>query len=186
MTQQPDIAMAQSFLDLLEPGGEFIFQTFDDSPAKRKLLTRVLSGPLSEHAALLAHLNSLGAGVFAMVNRGSARNNEAVTAVRSYFVDLDGAPIEPVIEAALPPDLIVATSPKKFHAYWLTDGCPPGEYKTRQRALAQRFHGDPAVCDLARVMRLPGFFHCKTAEPFLVTLMNLNAAGNQQLNITGN
>ena len=48
--------------------------------------------------------------------------------------------------------------------------CPLDEFKERQVLLAEMFDGDPKVCDLPRVMRLPGFLHQK-GEPFLSVLM---------------
>jgi hypothetical protein len=39
------------------------------------------------------------------------------------------------------------------------------------RALAQKFEGDLSICHLARVMRLPGFFHMKD-EPFMSRIVS--------------
>jgi hypothetical protein len=44
------------------------------------------------------------------------------------------------------------------------------DFKSCQKALAAKFNGDPAVCDLARVMRVPGFWHLK-ADPFQTRLV---------------
>jgi hypothetical protein len=44
-----------------------------------------------------------------------------------------------------------------------------------QKDLAARFSGDPKVCDLPRVMRLPGFYHRKAA-PFLTRIISCNDA----------
>jgi hypothetical protein len=38
--------------------------------------------------------------------------------------------------------------------------------------LAHKFNGDKSVSDLARVMRLPGFYHRKTDTPFLTRLVD--------------
>lgn len=176
MNLQPNLAMAQAFLDALEPNGRFIFQTFDDSPAKRGHLARILHGTLAEHAAELQRLNEAGAGIFVMVNAGTARNKPGVTRVRSYFVDLDGVPLEPLLQAKLQTDILVESSPGKAHGYWLTGVCPLDQFQIRQKALASHFGGDPAVSDLPRVMRLPGFYHRKTDTPFLVKLLRCPSA----------
>jgi len=42
-----------------------------------------------------------------------------------------------------------------------------------QKAIARKFNSDPKVCDLPRVMRLPGFYHCK-GNPYLTTIMHHN------------
>ena len=57
--------------------------------------------------------------------------------------------------------MIVATSQDHYHAYWLVGGLAVGDFSAVQRDIAERFGGDPNVCDLPRVMRLPGFFHNK-------------------------
>lgn len=44
-------------------------------------------------------------------------------------------------------------------------------FERAQRTLAAHFNTDPSVCDLPRVLRLPGLFHLKNpAQPFLVRL----------------
>ncbi|GAA4400257.1 DNA-primase RepB domain-containing protein [Quisquiliibacterium transsilvanicum] len=172
-----DLLMAQRFLDALDPNGVFTFQTFDDSSAKRGNLAQVHHGRLNEHAERLVSLNRQGAGIFLMINRGdgivrpgakTCRTTANVTEIRSLFVDLDGSPIEPVVPHE--PSIVVESSPSRWHAYWLVSGCPLNEFKLRQQQLAAKFGGDTKVCDLPRVMRLPGFFHRK-GEPFMTRLI---------------
>jgi hypothetical protein len=169
----PDLAHATTFLDLLEPGGLFTFQTFADCPAA-SVYPGVLHGTLSEHATELTRLNQGGAGVFVMVNAGdgeikpgakTCRTQANVIRVRGLFVDLDGAPIAPVLASALLPDWVVRSSPGRWHAYWRVNDCPLDRFEAVQAALATRFDGDTKVKDLPRVMRIPGFFHRK-ADPF--------------------
>lgn len=173
----PDLAMVTKFLDALDPNGVFTFQTFDDSPTKRPALAKVLHGTFAAHETELLHLNALGAGVFVMVNEGdgvvhpgkrTCRAEPSVIRVRSLFGDLDGAPIEPVVPFS--PDIVVESSPGRWHAYWLVNDCPLADFKKRQQQIAAKFDGDLKVCDLPRVMRLPGFFHQK-ATPFMTTLV---------------
>lgn len=168
MTPMPDDAEAQAFLDALDRDGHFIFQTFDDTDAKRGDLARILVGTFDQHREQLHRLNRQGAGVFVMVNAGTERNNKSVTRVRKHFVDLDGAPLQPVLECASPPQIVVQTSPNRYHAYWDESDCPLEHFKPRQQLLAKHFGGDPSVCDLARVMRLPGYCHMKTPTPYQV------------------
>lgn len=161
-----DLDAARAFLARL--GSGFTFQTFDETGGKRGALNRVLHGDLTQHAAALARLNQQGAGVFVMVNAGDGKARKAgnVQAVRAVFADLDGAPLAPVRAADLVPHAIVESSPGRWHAYWLADGVPLEQFKPLQQAIAARFASDPKVCDLPRVMRLPGFLHNK-GEPFL-------------------
>ncbi|MCX7173406.1 MAG: primase C-terminal domain-containing protein, partial [Proteobacteria bacterium] len=163
------------FLDLMAEGEPVTFQTFGDANKSRSL-ARIFHGDLDQHAAELSALNSRGAGIFWMVNYGDGKGRAAgnVTGVRSVFVDLDGAPLQPVLEAGLEPHAVVESSPGRFHAYWGTADCPPGRFESIQHAIARRFNGDPSVNDLPRVMRLPGFVHCKGA-PFVTRILSLAA-----------
>jgi hypothetical protein len=167
----------QTRLFLARLGSEFSFQTFDDTGRHRTNMIRVLHGSLAQHAAMLAQLNALGAGVFVMVNAGDGKARKArnVQRVRACFADLDGAPLAPVLAFPLQPHIVVESSPGRWHAYWLTEGTPLAEFKPMQRAIAHRFGSDPKVCDLPRVMRLPGFFHRK-AEPFVSRLIKQHDA----------
>jgi hypothetical protein len=155
---------ADAFLRML--GERHTFQTFDDA-GKQKSLARVLHGLLGDHVATLELLNSRGAGVFVMVNQGDeqGRRTANVRSVRALFVDLDGAPLEPLRNLSLPPRCVVETSPGRWHAYWRVADCPLPDFKPLQKALAARFDADARVCDLARVMRVPGFDHRKR-QPF--------------------
>lgn len=160
---------------LAGPDARISFQTFDETSAGRRDLTRILHGSLAQHAEVLAELNSQGASINFMVNQGDGRGRAAgnVIAVRALFVDLDGAPLEPVLAASLQPHAIVRSSPGKYHAYWLVEGVGLHEFKPLQRAIAKAFGGDIKVSDLGRVMRLPGSSHCK-AEPVSCELMELH------------
>ena len=164
---------AQRFLDVLAPGERVTFQTFGDSDS-RKALIQILHGTLSEHADKLAELNARGAGVFWMANAGDLKGRKAsnVLRVRAAFVDLDGSLLQPVQSAPLAPHCTVETSPRRWHAYWRIADCPLADFAPLQKALAARFNGDAKVCDLPRVMRLPGFDHRKRA-PFRTRIVEL-------------
>lgn len=170
-----DLQMAERFLKVLDSCGVFTFQTFDDNKnRKNPALAKVFHGTFQEHQDSLCKLNGMGAGVFVMVNEGdgvrksernTCRTNDNVIRVRAIFVDLDGTPIEPVLEAKPPPHLTVESSPGKWHCYWLVTGCPIEKFKQIQISLATKFGGDKKVNDHARVLRLPGFYHQKST-PF--------------------
>jgi len=115
----PDDAAA--LLDLLAPGEPVTFQTFGEGDAKgARGLNRILHGTLARHRATLAGLNARGAGIFWMVNAGDGKGRKApnVQRIRALFVDLDGAPLEPVTASPLAPHAIVESSPGRWHAYW--------------------------------------------------------------------
>ncbi|MBF0625880.1 MAG: DUF3987 domain-containing protein, partial [Magnetococcales bacterium] len=135
---------------------------------RRRGGARMWHGALEQWQTDLTAANAAGAGVFFMVNRGDGqgRRRANVTDVRALFVDLDGAPLESLLQAPLAPHWLVASSPGRYHAYWRVTGLPLARFGVWQSHLARRFGGDPAVKDLPRLMRLPGFLHRK-GRPFL-------------------
>lgn len=175
-TIKVDLAESIRFFSLLAEDETVTFQTFDDSKRKNVALTRVFHGDLDSCAQELIDLNNQGAGIFVTINAtdGQGRTAANITKVRAVFVDLDGSPLEPVMAAPITPHIVIKTSPGKFHAYWLVEGCPKESFMTIQKQLANRFNGDSQVCDLPRVMRLPGFLHQKQA-PFLTHILLFKA-----------
>lgn len=179
---EPDLDMANAFLEALNPGGVFTFQTFcdrKDRPDRR--LNRVFQGTLAQHCITLAKLNNSDAGVFVMVNEGdgvvhpgcrTCRTNANVVRVRSLFIDLDGAPLDPVLALPEQPSMVVESSSGRWHAYWHEVPCPTNDFAAAQVSLAKQFNSDLSVKDLARVMRLPGFWHQK-GDPFQTRIVTL-------------
>lgn len=174
----PDLEQSRRFLTLLDDGTDaFTFQTFDDSKAKRTNLALYRHGDFDSLADWLTEQNRLGAGIFVTINKtdGFGRRGPNIQRVRAVFVDLDDpCTATSSVERAmreLEPHIICETSPGKRHVLWLVDGLPLKSFKVWQKYLAIRFGGDPNVCDLPRVMRLPGFWHCKR-EPFLSRMLH--------------
>jgi hypothetical protein len=167
-------ADAVRFLEAIAPDGVLTFSTFTDGerPA-RDPLARIIQGDYWPNVGTLAKLNAKGAGCFVMVNRGDGNGRKAgnVQAVRAVFLDLDGAPLAPVMAAPIPPPIVCESSPGKHHAYWPVAGMPLADFRDAQKTLAAHYGGDPAVCDLPRVMRLPGYVHAKR-EPFTSRLLH--------------
>lgn len=178
-TTLPDFAMAREFLCCLDAAASplFTFQAFDDTAEKRTVLAQVIHSTVEQHVLdRLARLNARGAGVLVTVNQtnGNGRKTDDVLRVRALFVDIDGTPLEPVREAPLRPHLIVEPNPGHYHGYWLVADCPLSVLEWHQHALARRLYGDSAVCDLPRVMRLPGLQHRK-GVPFTTRLLREHA-----------
>ncbi len=92
------------------------------------------------------------------------------TEIRTVFVDLDGSPLEPVLKGPLHPHLVIESSPGRYHAYWIIKGLSLEDFTPIQKLLAERFNGDTKVCDLSRIMRLPGFYHHKEM-PYLTKIL---------------
>lgn len=157
-------------------GGVQCFQIFGDTPeAKRKNKPEHRHGTFDELLPWLIASNNAGCGIFIVINQtdGQGREIENITAVRSVFPDMDGSPIEPVLQVKPKPHIITETSPGHFHPLWLVHDCPLERFKLIQTAIAQRFDCDDKVGDLPRVLRMPGFIHWKDG-PVLSKLFQHN------------
>src|SRR5205823_4853758 len=120
---------------------------------------RVRHGKFDEHRRELEELNAKGAGIFVTVNKTDGKGRKAgnIVQVRSVFVDLDGAPLDPIMRSTPTPHIVTESSPGKWHAYWRIADVKNDQFRDLQRKLAKRFNGDQAVNDLPRVMRVAGF-----------------------------
>jgi hypothetical protein len=165
---------AEIFLYAL--GGEcHTFQVFSDKKGDKPYISKVISGTLKEAQSQLFGLNKLGVGIYVTINKTDrkGRKTENIIKVRALFADLDGSPLAPILKAKPEPHMIIESSKGKYHAYWLVDDCPLDKFSMYQKAIARKFDSDPKVCDLPRVMRLPGFYHCK-GNPYPTRIMHHN------------
>jgi len=188
MHMQHDIEQAHHFLTLLDETEEqFTFQTFDDDKKRIKQrqehnksigakdsdpLAKWLHGTLDQHWETLCDLNKKRAGIFVMFNAGNGkgRNNNSVTRIRGVFNENDkGLPegVQHPIEA----NIVVETSPGKTHHYFLCDGIELSEWEPIQARMIANYGSDEAAKGLSRVLRLPGFYHCKN-KPFKVSIIH--------------
>jgi hypothetical protein len=118
----------------------------------------------------LEKLNDMGAGIYLCINTtdGKGRKKENITTVRSVFCDFDD-PDKPLPDLRLTPSMVVESSPNKWHVYFFTDDCPLEGFTGLQKALAYNLGSDPRIHDLPRILRVPGFYHCKK-EPFMTRI----------------
>ena len=160
---------ALRFAQILRADKEATYLTLPEAPGATGYL-ETFHGALADGSPVLDALNRAGFGIFVMVNEGDGRGRATknVVGVRAFFVDLDGAPLP--TDWSLVPHLVVETSPGRYHLYWVVEGVPLDRFSEMQIALAALFDGDPAVKDLPRVMRVPGFVHWKR-EPFRSRLL---------------
>ena len=161
-------AVAQAYAAALGAGNTW--QTFDDSPLKRPELARIFHG--ESPPAELSGLNDEGAGIFCCISAtdGVGRKAANIIRIRAMFCDFDhGAPAH----WHLPPSMIVRSA-NGPHVYWFVDDCALGDFKASQQRLARMYGSDSKVCDLPRVLRVPGYLHLKN-EPFLVRLVSFPA-----------
>ena len=135
---RPDLEEAARFLAALDPEAKtWTFQTFDDDADRKdnKRFARVLIGTLDQHAAELERLNNEGAGVFVTINEtdGKGRTTDNIIRVRAVFLDLDGAPLEPVLANGRQPHIVNESSPGKWHVYKRVRNMPLDDFKPAQR-----------------------------------------------------
>lgn len=101
------------------------------------------------------------------------RTKKMVTHARAIFMDADDPQAAPLDEFPLVPSLIIESSPGKYHYYWLIDGMTDDlvEWEKVQTGLINKYNGDKKAKDLARVLRLPGYYHNKK-DPYLVDVIS--------------
>jgi putative DNA primase/helicase len=136
------------------------FQSYNKAPeltSDSKSFASVVNPDLRDQ---LVAANKKGMNVSVAVNRidGKQRCSKNVAHINAVFIDIDNVEITLAQLKALdlPPDYVVCTSKNHYHAYWFVNDCKVAEFTPVQKALAARFGTDPNVCDLARVMRIPG------------------------------
>lgn len=163
----------------------FCFQVVDD-PKTGVVRPRHVTLPLIRARVDLIDAQRHGGGVFVTVNEtdGKGRRKENITRVRAIWADIDAPNGVTLVDGGLtlmfsdgvqvplrlPASMVVKTR-KGLHLYWL---CEAGIDAATAEDLLWWAHvwnrGDRAVCEVARVLRLPGCYHLKKDPPFLVTL----------------
>jgi hypothetical protein len=163
VTLKPEREEAERFLATLDPSAScFCFQTFDDDKSRKDLaFAQTLHGSLDRHWDTLCRLNAAGAGVFFRVNEPDR--------VRATFVDLAGLPLP--VQYRWRPQLVTETAPRRYCLFWIVEGCPVDQFPTLMRGLFALHNTSAADCDLARVMRLPGFYSYGRMGKFRVRLV---------------
>lgn len=165
---------AQDVLNALFNADETVcFRVFDDK--KRGIFKgQNLDCTCSRYTATMENIlrdhNKLDRGIFFVVNYGGQKD-EDITRINAQFVESDELGFEEMqkrIDAfPLPPSMVIRTR-KSMHTYWFMDGhAEVSRFRTIQKQLVKQFDGDIKCQNESRVMRLPGFYHCKQ-DPVMV------------------
>ena len=125
----------------------------------------------------LKNHNAMNRGIFFVVNYGG-QDDTSITRINAQFVEMDNDSFEDQqkkIEAfPLPPSMIMKKQ-KSYHVYWFMDsGAKVERFRMIQMQLVKHFDGDPMCVNESRVMRLPGFMHCKKDIPVEVTCVSFH------------
>ena len=164
------------------------WQTFDENKERKDpALAGHRPESIDDAGPRLDGLNRKGAGVFFSVNLtdGMGRKKWHILRIRGWHADLDTKDATNSFDPeklSLRPTMIVKT-PGGWHIYWLVLDPMPCEGEARWKeheaelrgiqAALTSFGADPMACTVERVLRVPGFMHCK-AEPRLVELVTVD------------
>lgn len=166
-----DISPVEFLRAFSDPAYNLNFRVFDDKKGGT-FKGMSLSCDWADVEAMmdtLAKHNSEGRGVFFVVNSGG-HTDAAIKRIAAQFVENDTLSLEEQMNQikafSLEPSLIVKTS-KSLHTYWLIRDGKVENFRPIQKALVAHFGGDPACVNESRVLRVPGFYHCK-GDPVMV------------------
>jgi hypothetical protein len=175
----PDLCRA--FVNLINGGNDHVenFRVINDRDAAASGIN--ISGHIEDILPQSIEKNTQGYGVFMSINAldGRGFKLENISYIRAHMADLDNVHTSHdgymrACASPCPPHAAVETSPNKYHLYWLTEPYVGNEaYSLIQRKLAQLYDGDKSIVDATRVMRMPGFYHCK-GEPHLATCWQIH------------
>ena len=160
-----EVSVQQVLLSLFNAQDTVCLRVFadrkDDMYKGQKL--SVECGKFASVEDTLKRHNALHRGIFYVVNYGG-HDDESITRINAQFVEMDTgtfAEQQAKIDAfPLPPSMIIRTR-KSLHTYWLISGGDVRKFRSIQQRLVKHFGGDPACVNESRVMRLPGYDHCK-------------------------
>ncbi len=145
-----------------------IFSDRKDTNFKGKKYTIKLSNVGKILSKLKEH-NINYRGIFFVVNHGGHEDKD-IKRINAQFVESDSLPIEEQMKRIkafpLEPSIIVQTR-KSLHVYYLIKNGSISDFRRIQIKLAIFFNGDRNCINESRVLRLPGFYHCKK-EPIMV------------------
>lgn len=150
---------------LFNPTDAVCLRVFADKKGDPFMGTK-LSVEAAKFSSLIPTLeqhNQQNRGIFFVVNYGG-QDDAAITRINAQFVECDDLSLEEQqkqIDAfPLKPSLIIRTR-KSLHTYWFIKNGDVGRFRTIQKQLITHFDGDPMCVNESRVLRLPGFNHCK-------------------------
>lgn len=119
--------------------------------------------------------NAQNRGIFYVINCGG-HDDKSITRINAQFVEMDDLSFkdqqERIDAFPLPPSMIIKTR-KSLHTYWFMKGAKVDRFRDIQKGLVKHFNGDPMCINESRVLRLPGFNHCKE-DPIMVACVSFH------------
>ena len=166
-----DITAQEVLSSLFNADEEVCLRVFEDRDEKLfpGAKYNVKTGQFSSIEKALRTHNEMNRGIFFAVNYGG-QSDDKITRINAQFVEMDHASFEEqqrrINAFPLKPSMIIKTR-KSLHTYWFVKDAEVSRFRTIQKQLVKHFDGDPMCVNESRVMRLPGFYHCKE-EPVMV------------------
>ena len=163
---------------MFEPHETICFRVFADRKDEIFCGGYKCESTLANVAGTLENLkqhNDRHRGIFYVVNHGG-HEDSAITRINAQFVEMDDVSLEEQLARVeafpLEPSLIIRTR-KSLHVYWFVKNGEVERFRHIQKQLVKQFNGDSACVNESRVLRLPGFYHCKQ-EPIMVEVVKYN------------
>lgn len=139
---------------------------FHDSNPERRRYTKLTSVDEAKE------YNSQGFGIFYAVNEFDGdRKIDNLKNICSWYVDLDDhqPPLDQIIKVSPMYPSSVTFTKRGVHIIFHAKNASMLHYKMINKRLLHMFGGKTSVFDVARLLRVPGFFHMKEpANPYLV------------------
>lgn len=172
-----NIPIEEFLRPFFDPGETVCLRVFDDRKTGTfkgaKLETKIAQ--VSSIMDTLKKHNAMNRGIYFVVNYGGHEDND-ITRINAQFMECDDLSLEDQLAQInafpLEPSLIVKTQ-KSLHTYWLVKEAEVASFRRVQKRLIAHFGGDKSCINESRVLRLPGFKHCK-AEPVMVECVKFN------------
>lgn len=171
MLKALNIPLEEFLLPFFDPSETVCLRIFDDrkTGAFKGMKLETTAGAISAMADTLHRHNRKNRGVYFVVNFGGHEDAD-ITRINAQFMECDELSLEEQLAHIrgfpLEPSLIVKTR-KSLHTYWLVKDGDVAAFRRVQKRLVARFGGDKTCVNESRVLRLPGFLHCKE-EPVMV------------------
>lgn len=171
MRKALNIPLEEFLRPFFDPAEKVCLRIFDDKKTGtfKGAKLETAAGKIAALADTLHKHNEKNRGIYFVVNFGGHEDTE-ITRINAQFMECDELSLEEQLrqieEFPLEPSLIVKTR-KSLHTYWLVKDGDVAAFRRVQKRLAVQFHGDKTCVNESRVLRLPGFYHCKE-EPVMV------------------
>ena len=173
-----DITLEEFLRPFFEPTDKICLRVFNDRKDGASFKGMKLETTLPQLVTtlpLLKEHNALMRGIYFVVNTGGHEDTD-ITRINAQFMECDDIPLEEqwaqIAAFPLEPSIVIKTR-KSLHTYWLMREADVAAFRRIQKRLVKQFGGDRACINESRVLRLPGFNHCKQ-EPLRIECVKFN------------